>query len=139
MIKALACVIALLCLTHIAAYGDSDFLRDWKDWNNHGGTDAGKTRNLVSSRRNVFKVPKDNNNAEKKSLEDGMNVFDVGFTDVLSGTDGDITPFIVGGTVVDPPRKYKVPKLACGQKCCLPFRPQLQLTLLTYFLTSYSL
>jgi hypothetical protein len=107
-IKALTGVIALLSLKHVAAYGDSDFLRDWKDWSNHGDKDAGKTRNLVSTRRNVFKVPKENNNdAEKKSPGDGSNVFDGGFAAASSGG-GDITPFIVGGTVVDPPRKYKV-------------------------------
>ena len=107
-IKALTGVIALLCLKHVAAYDDSDFLRDWKDWNNHGGNgnDAGKTRNLVSSRRNVFKVPKDNGNDEKKPADD-TNLFDDGTFAAASGG-GDVTPFIVGGTVVNPPRKYKV-------------------------------
>ena len=107
-IQALSGIVALLCLRPAAAYDDADFVREWKDWNNRGNdAGTGKTRNLVSSRRNVFKVPKDNGDAEKKQGVDGVNMF-VDAGEASTAAAGDVTPFIVGGTVVNPPRKYKV-------------------------------
>jgi len=106
-IQALSGIVALLCLRPAAAYDDADFVREWKDWNNRGNdAGAGKTRNLVSSRRNVFKVPKDNGVVEKKQGVDGVNMF-VDAGEASTAAAGDVTPFIVGGTVVNPPRKYK--------------------------------
>ena len=106
-IQALSGIVALLCLRPAAAYDDADFVREWKDWNNRGNdAGAGKTRNLVSSRRNVFKVPTDNGVVKKKTGVDGVNMFVDG--EASTAAAGDVTPFIVGGTVVNPPRKYKV-------------------------------
>jgi len=99
-------VCALLCLHHGAAYDDSDFLRDW---NNRRGNDheVGKTRNLIDSSRNVFKIPMDDGvvKKDKEREEDGTNI--TAAAAAAGGVDV-VTPFIVGGTVVDPPRKYKV-------------------------------
>jgi hypothetical protein len=101
-IQALSGIVALLCLRPGAAYDDADFVREWKDWNNRGNdAGAGKTRNLVSSDRNVFNVPKDTGVVEKKRGDKGEEA-------LTAAAAGDVTPFIVGGTVVNPPRKYKV-------------------------------
>ena len=95
--------IALRNLRPGAAYDDNDFRRSWKDWKlDLECRESGKTRNLIGkSRLNVFQVPKDDENHEKKAGGgDDANMFAEGF-DV-------VTPYIVGGVVVDPPRKYKV-------------------------------
>ena len=108
--------VALLYLRRGAAYDDNDFLKDWKDWKlgSMERNEAGKTRNLVGNSRlnNVFQVPKDSGNAEMMVGDgDDTNMFIEGF-DV-------VTPHIVGGTVVDPPRKYKVSIRISGGLVCL--------------------
>ena len=102
-------VCALLCLHRGAAYDDSDFVRDWNNQrrNDH---EVGKTRNLIDASRNMFKIPMDKGVVVETQLEPevGTNMFDGEFTAPAAAAGGDITPFIVGGTIVDPPRKYKV-------------------------------
>jgi len=107
--KLFTAVCALLCLHRGAAYDDSDFVRDWNNQrrNDH---EVGKTRNLIDASRNMFKIPMDKGVVVETQLEPevGTNMFDGEFTAPAAAAGGDITPFIVGGTIVDPPRKYKV-------------------------------